>query len=202
MQNNFLHSPVRGQSFIWTASYADGTFLDEFDRASGIENNFNRIDRRKLIRFGLVGHGMNLYYEVFGGVFKAAGQMIEFFIKDKATQKQYFLTGQQLMYNDIIQYKHAEASFNPSGQAGDMNSQITQYNFGYKSNLKIDEINFNFKAILSLPYNKPAYFNLRLVSDNHIDGIFCIRLHGIEVVEFDAPIEANIASEINWRVTI
>ena len=198
MNNRFLDSPVNTNSFIWVASYADGTFLPEFSYDSLTENSFYSIDKQKLIRFGLVGYGMNMYYEVFGGVFKIAGQMIEIFYK--TNEKQYFLTGQQLMYNDIIQYKCAETSLSSNGQSS--GSFINQYNFGYKQNIQIDDINFNYKAICSIPYRKPVFLNIRLVSDKELNGQICIRKNGLKLYEYDAPMEANVAYELNWEVVL
>jgi hypothetical protein len=200
MRNQLLESPVKTQDFIWVASYYDNTFLSEFNFDDQKENSFYDIDRNKLIRFGLVGYGMNLYFEVLGGVFKIAGRMIE--VVYKVNDKNYYLTGQPLiMYNDIIQYKQAETTMNMlTGKTS--NNVITQYNFGYKQNLNIDGINFNFKAICSVPYGKPVYMNFRLVADQDLNGILCIKKNGTYVAEISAPLQANVGGEVNWQVSV
>lgn len=200
MNNQLLSSPVNSNKFIWMASYSDGTFLSEFNFDSQTENNFYSIDKDSLIRFGLVGYGLNLYYEVFGGVFKIAGRVIEVYYQ--TNDKKYPLTGHQLMYNDVIQYKNADAYFDVLGQNNDIPPQISQYNFGYKQNLNVNEVNFNYKAICSLPYGKPAFMTIRLVSDKDLDGKLVIRKDYNKLFEFDAPMEANVGYELNWEVNM
>ena len=48
-------SPIPTQPFVWMAEYFSGG-LAEFDLATGTENNFQDIDRDKLLRFGLIGN--------------------------------------------------------------------------------------------------------------------------------------------------
>ncbi|ALS22326.1 hypothetical protein [Paenibacillus naphthalenovorans] len=204
MNNLFLDSPVATNRFIWIATYADNTFLSEFSYDSKTENSFYSIDKSKLIRFGMVGYGMNMYYEVLGGIFKIAGQMIEVIYKDKTNNKEYYLTGQPMtMYNDIIQYKNAESNFDILGGDYSVTPSITQYNFGYKKTLNIDGVTFNFRAICSIPYGKPVFLNLRLVSSQEFsNGCLLIKKNGIVVSEYDANAEENVAYELNWQVTV
>ncbi|WP_246120484.1 hypothetical protein [Cohnella terricola] len=205
MNNLVLESPVSKQSFIWVASYADGTFLPEFSYDSQLENSFYDIEKDKLIRFGLVGYGINLYYEVLGGIFKIAGQMIEVSYKDNITGKEYPLTGQPMtMYKDIIQYKNAESTFDPHNRGiTTTDSVITQYNFGYKQSLDIDGVKFHFKATCSVPYGRPVFINFRLVSDRDFNNsTLIIRKNSLQTFEYDAPLAANVASELNWQVNV
>jgi len=199
MNNQFLTSPVNSNDFIWMAAYSDGTFLSEFNYDSQTENSFYSIDKSRLIRFGMVGYGLNMYFEVFGGVFKIAGRLVE--VLYKTDDAEYPLTGRQLMYNDIIQFKNAEMSLDNTGRTNGY-SQITQYNFGYKQNLTVNDVNFNFKAICSIPYGKPVFMNLRLVSDKDLNGRLVIRKDYTKLFEFDAPMEANNAYELNWEVNM
>lgn len=191
---NRKYSPVK-QDFIWLAEYADGNHYSEFDFHTKQENNFYNINRSSLIRFGLIGHGMELYYEVLGGIFKLNGQMVE--IIYKVDDKEYYLTGQQKMYNDIISYKDAESIFtlNPNEAA---RTNITQFNFGYKVDIEIEGIKFNFKPICKIPSNEPIYINFRLVSSESLDGILIIKKNGFITKEFKAPLEKNIGGELNW----
>ncbi|GAA4881704.1 hypothetical protein GCM10023310_72160 [Paenibacillus vulneris] len=198
--NIFQNSPVENQDFIWIAAYADGTFLSEYNYDTKAENSFYFIDRSQLLRFGLIGYGMNMYYEVFGGVYKIAGQMIEIFYR--VNDKEYALTGQQMMYNDIITYKNAEATFDLMNRNGAATSTITQYNFGYKQNILIDDVQFGFKTICSVPYGQPVYLNVRLVANQDMNGVLCIKKNGVYVAEIDAPLQENIHSELNWQVVI
>lgn len=196
MITNF-RSPV-SQDFVWLADYTDGNHLCEFDVLTKEENSFYAIERNKLLRFGLFGHEMNLYFEVYGGMFKLAGQLIE--VIYKVGEKEHYLTGQQQMYDDIITYKHADATINLFGGGGGVSSVITQFNFGYKTTLDIDDINFNFKAICMIPYGKPVYMNFRLVADKELNGRLLIKKNGRVVEELDAPLAPGIGGEVNWHL--
>lgn len=199
MLSQFSKSPVQSQDFIWMAHYMDNTFLSEFNFDNKQENSFYSIDKSKLIRFGLVGYSLIFYFEVLGGTFKIAGQTYDF--SYKVGDKEYHLTCQPMtMYNDIITYKDAEANLNIYG--GISRNNITQYSFGYKQKIEFEDVTFNFRPIFSLPYGKPSYFNLRLVSDKDMNGKFCIRKNGLVFEEIHAPMQANIANELNWQVIV
>lgn len=186
-------SPV-SQDFIWVADYIDGTHYSEFDFATKQENPFQGIDRKKLLRFGLLGNGVRLLFEV-SGIFKLAGQMIE--VVYKTENKEYYLTGQQIIYNDIISYKDAESSINLLG-GGVSNTSITQYNFGYKANLNIDDVNFHFKAICKIPHDEQPYMNFWLVANKKLNGVLQIKKNGRVIEEVHAPLDSGIGGEINW----
>jgi hypothetical protein len=205
MNQNYMNfTPINGQQFMFFANYYDGTFLSEFDLANdNREGNFNSIQKNKLIRFGLIGNGMYLHFES-DGVFKLLGQSFEIFYKED--DKEYYLTGRQEMYNDIIYYKDAEvfASFH-NGQIVNVengNGSINQYNFGYKASFQVEDINFNFKAICKMPFGQPVMLNLRLVSNKDMNGILVIKKSGKIVAEIEAPLESGIGGEINWQVEL
>lgn len=197
------YSPVT-QDFIWLGEYVDGTHLAEFDFTTKQENNFYRIQRSKLIRFGLVGHGQKLFFEK-DGTFNLAGRIID--VTYSTPDKDYFLTGNiQNTYTDIISYKDAEArglaNFSPMtlGNGGNLSSTITQYNFGYKSTFLVDNVTIHFKAICCIPFQSPFYMNFWLVSDKKLDGKLQIRVNGLIANEFHSPLRPNIGGELNWQV--
>jgi hypothetical protein len=198
----FMESPSEDQKMIWMAAYNNNTFLSEYSYDTKAKNDFNSIDKDNLIRFGLIGYSMNMYFEVRGGAFKIVGRMYEVIYKDKDTNVEYYLTGHPMtMYSDIIQYKTADSTFDAlTGET--TNSGILQYNFGYKQTLDIDDVQFNYKAICSLPTTgKPIFLNIRLVSDRAFNnGSIIIRKNSEEIFEFYAPMEANVAYEMNWEM--
>jgi hypothetical protein len=204
MNNIFLQSPVSEQDFIWVAAYSDGTFFSEYSYDTKVENSFYDIDRSKLIRFGLVGYGMNMFFEVYGGTFNIAGRMYEIIYKDKKENKDYHLTGHGFIpYNDIIQFKNAHSNFNPREGIGSLKSTIDQFNFGYKQTLNLDNVQFHYKAVCSIPYGNPIYLNIRLVAARDFeDGVIIIKRNGTNVFEIDAPMKANVAYETNWSVIL
>lgn len=196
------YSPV-AQDFIWLGEYIDGTHLAEFDFVTKEENSFYSLNKDKLFLFGLVGGGLRMFYDP-DGRFNIAGRVVDFVYA--TPEKEYYLTSALYTTNrDPITYKDATAklsSFNdPNIQSGlASNSTITQYTFGYKSNVEIDGVKFNFKALCKVPFNEPIYMNLRLVSDTELDGKFQIRVGGVVVSEFQSPLKTNVGGELNWLV--
>ena len=194
-------SPVSLQDFVWAAEYSDGSTFLEFDPITGKPNKFHDIRKKDLIRFGLVGLGYKMYTEVYGGFLVINGQLIE--IIYRVNGKDYYLTGQPKMYNDIIAYKDAEsiARVSIKGEpSGKFTNRITGFNFGYKTQLEVEDIKFNFRVIYSIPYNIPAYLNFRVVANKKLDGKLVIKKNGKEVAEFEAPLEEGVGGELNWVV--
>lgn len=192
------YSPVK-QDFIWLGEYSDGTHLSEFDLQTGEENSFYSIQRDKLIRFGLIGHGLRMYYEVFGGVFKLAGTMYE--VIYQTDKDEYYLTGQPQAYRDIICYKDAETLVDlTANYAKQLPSQITQYNFGYKEQLTIKGVKFNFKAVCKIPFGQPAMLYFRVVANKKLNGRLVIKRNGFKLDEIGAPLKPNVGGEIHWVV--
>lgn len=194
-------SPVDFQDYVWAAEYADGTKLLEFDPQTKRPNKFYDIRKQDLIRFGLIGLGYKMYSEVYGGFMVINRQLFE--VVYKVGDKEYYLTGQPKMYNDIISYKDAEATANVTSKGapnGKFSNRITGFNFGYKVQLDVEDVKFNFRLIYSVPYNSPAYLNFRLVANKKLDGKLVIKRNGSAVAEFEAPLEEGIGGELNWVV--
>lgn len=186
------HSPV-SQDLIWVAEYADGTHLAEFDLSTHEENWFRDIEKEKLIEFGLIGCGHKMYFEVIGGRFHMTGRTIAF--EYKIGEISYPLSGLWESYSDIISYKDAASTLNPNGGVA---NQITQYNFGYKKQLKINGVNVKFQAVCHLPYDAPIRFHFRLVSDSELNGQLVIVKDNWHTETFDAPLKENVGGELNW----
>ncbi|NGQ95330.1 hypothetical protein G3578_09200 [Brevibacillus sp. SYP-B805] len=196
------YSPV-AQDFIWLGEYVDGTHLAEFDFVTKEENSFYSLQKDKLIRFGLIGHGHKMFYEA-DGRFNISGRVVDFIYS--TSENDFFLTsGFSTFSRDPITYKDAVArlaSFHdPHTQGGFAgNGSITQFTFGYKSVLEVHGVKFNFKVLCHIPFNSPAYMNLRLVADTKLNGKFQIRVNGLVVSEFHAPLEPNVGGELNWLI--
>ncbi|WP_028588867.1 hypothetical protein [Paenibacillus massiliensis] len=190
-------SPVE-QEFIWHAEYNDQTSLSEYDFVTKEENLFKSIDANKLIRFGLIGQGQRLYYEVNSGIFKIIGKMYEFsYVTANCT---YSLTGQQIKYNDHITFKSAEMFVDPVVLKTVIDPVITDYSFGYKVSLLLDGVEINFKALCVISYDNPMYLNLRLVSSKSLDGELVIKRNGMTIDKIKAPLNKKIAGETNWII--
>ncbi|MGG3801264.1 hypothetical protein [Metabacillus fastidiosus] len=200
LQNDkFTHSPV-AQDFIWVAEYPDGTHLPEFDFDTKVENNFYNINRDRLFRFGLIGHGQKIYFER-DGIFNIAGKRLQLFYEIDG--KTLPLNGDfKYSTNDIITYKDAESSGLLSSYKGEgaFNNRITQYSIGYKTNIQVEGINFHFKPIVKLPFNSLAYISMWLVADRKLDGKLIIVNNGRVAFETKAPLEPNVGGELNWII--
>jgi hypothetical protein len=204
---NKVVSPVPHlRDFVWFGEYYDGNSICEFDLISKQPCDFKSIDRSKLIRFGLVGHGMPLFFEVPGGIFKLAGRMLE--VIYKVGDKEYYLTGHSKMYNDIITFKRAESDADmllrsdrgPKG--GAIKTDIVSYHAGYKTVIEYpdDELKFNFEAIACLPTRGELYIELKLVSNKDLDGQLIIKRNGRMLEPFEAPLKKMVGGKINWVV--
>ncbi|EHS58183.1 hypothetical protein [Paenibacillus sp. Aloe-11] len=197
------YSPV-SQDFIWLGEYTDGTHLSEYDFDTQDENSFYKLQKDKLIRFGLIGHGQKFYFER-DGIFKLAGRMVELIYS--TPDRDYNLTGNIFQsYSDVISYKDAEAiglpNYSPAalGEKGIMGNTITQFNFGYKTELVVHGVQFHLKAICKIPFHAPVHMALRVVSDTELDGKLQIKVNGFVTKEFQAPLKPNIGGELNWLV--
>ncbi|WP_151734147.1 hypothetical protein [Paenibacillus tengchongensis] len=189
-------SPV-AQDFIWLGEYYDGTHLAEFDLRTKDENSFYKIQRDKLVRFGIIGHGHKLFFES-DGVFNLNGTGIE--VLYQCGGKTYPLTGHSGAYRDIITYKDAESSVNLTN-GGMSKAIINQYNFGYKSVLEMDGIKFQFKATCRVPFGQEMYLNFWLVADGTLDGMLQIKKNNRIVEEIIAPLKKGVGGEVNFGLS-
>ncbi|WP_035318357.1 hypothetical protein [Brevibacillus laterosporus] len=192
-----LYSPVQQREFIWLAEYIDGTNLSEFDFNTKQENNFYSIDKKTVVRFGLIGHGHKLYYEAFGGHLKLGNGQID--LVYKAGDKEYFLTGQNEFYQDLITFKRAEAEINLLNSSGELSPIITEYVFGYKHKLKFEDISFHIKVLVGLSEQSPT-LTLRLVSDRNIQGSLEIKINGETVSESIVNLTKETSQEFSWEM--
>ncbi|WP_254660745.1 hypothetical protein [Brevibacillus laterosporus] len=176
------------------AEYVDGTHLSEFDFNTKQENDFYSIDKKTVVRFGLIGHGHKLYYETFGGHFKLGNGQID--LVYKTGDKEYFLTGQNEFYQDLITFKRAEAEINLLNSSEELRPVITEYAFGYKHKLKFEDISFHIKVLIGLSEQSPTLI-LRLVADRNVQGSLEIKLNGGIVSESVANLTKETSQEFS-----
>ncbi|WP_258073327.1 hypothetical protein [Brevibacillus laterosporus] len=179
------------------AEYVDGTHLSEFDFNTKQENDFYLIDKKTAVRFGLIGHGHKLFYETFGGHLKLGNGQID--LVYKAGDKEYFLTGQNEFYQDLITFKRAEAEINLLNSTGELSPIITEYVFGYKHKLIFEDISFHIKVLIGLSEQSPT-LTLRLVADRNIQGSLEIKLNGETVSESIVNLTKETSQEFSWEM--
>jgi hypothetical protein len=182
------------QDFIWLAEYADGSYLSEFNLENGTENSFNSIKKENLIRFGLIGHGMKLYYDMWGGQFNLIGTRVDFVLKEE--DKEYPLTYNNELYNKIISYKDAHAEIDFKGY--ELDSVITKYNFGYKKFLGFENLSITSQIVFSVPYKNPSYFNFRFVCNRDFKGDLLILNMGSIKESLPCNFIKDVSYELNW----
>lgn len=191
------YSPVNTQSFIWMAEYFFKDGLTEFDLNTQKENDFNLIDKKDLKNFGLIGQGAKLYFDCHNGKFNILGNQYMFLIRIKGID--YIVN--DLLYNvkDIITYKRAEAIAGFTSQ--ELDSKIVGYYFGYKTKLKIQDVNFNIKPIISILEGKPLFLDLTISCDKDLDTFFTV-YHINRKRRFELPVslKKNRNIRLHWNV--
>ena len=143
------------QPFKWVADYGDSKLL-EFE--NGKETSFYDIDKYRLLSFYLTDnteiHGFNLSDGTFySGEFKR----ITFSLWDKDKDLEFPINTNLVDYSDIIQYKTAYTDFSSTGHhSGNI---ITDFNIGYKTNIKYPNFELKFQSILTIkPTAVPGRF--------------------------------------------
>ncbi|KAF6565474.1 hypothetical protein G9G63_09970 [Paenibacillus sp. EKM202P] len=196
----YRYSPLPHQSYIWVADYWDNTFLSEYDTQINQYNNFYSINKEKLLTFGYIGEGSQVYFDVANGIFNVNGH--RFMISYATEENEYPLTGRTYLYNDIIQYKDASSNANllTREEYGKFDSRIEQYNIGYKKEMLLLDANINFQCICSMPLRGITYFQIKITSNKDLDGKLIIRCNGIVSEEIHAPLKANMSGNIHWEL--
>jgi len=195
----YTRSPVP-QKYIWIADYYDGTNLTEYDLQTKKPNDFYSIDRDKLISFGIVGQGSQLYYNVANGVFHI--NQDRFAISYIADDEEFPLTGRAFLYNDHIQFKNgsSEATMRNVDKEGKFKNSIDCFNFGYKKTMTLNDVNINYQCICSLPDRDIPYLQIKITSDQDLNGQLIIRKNGIILDRIAAPLKTNHSGLINWEL--
>lgn len=190
------YSPVK-QDFVWVAEYVDGTHLAEFDYETKKPNPLYAVSRDKLLRFGLIGNGASMYVEVYGGIFKILGQMLE--VEYENNGKVYQLTNRAMMYTAVDTKKDVEFAFAPN-ELGSGKERIIQYRFGYSATFQVDGINMLFEIYCLIPSNQHAMLEIKLVPSEDMDGQIRIKRNGRDVDVIDAPMAKGAGGSITWTL--
>jgi hypothetical protein len=184
---------------MWVAEYFDGNHLTEFNR-NGAESSFYAINKKQLMRYGLVGCGHKMFFDTATGIFNISGRTLELEYIDQNNVK-YDLTGANVIYNDILQFKEAESTFNPAASNGGiMKTTVQQFNFGYKQKLNLNGVNFNLKVICKVPYNRPVYLEITLTSDMSLNGRLVIKRNNKIIDAISAPLTEGMKGTLNWNI--
>lgn len=198
-----LYSPVPNkQALIWVAEYDDDTFLAEYDFNTQKKNDFYSIDKDKLLRFGFIGNGSKAYFNVSDGTFIIDDNKIQ--ISYIHNENEVFLTGRTFIYNDIIQFKSAIADIDVMSLKSNENiiGDVSCHSIGYKKQLDLFDSSIHFKSILHIPSieNQSPYLEIKISSSIDVNGELLIKVNNNEVDKIDAPLKANMAGIINWRL--
>ncbi|OXS74293.1 hypothetical protein B1B04_09200 [Lysinibacillus sp. KCTC 33748] len=186
-----------GIPFNWNADYANGKNYAEYDLLTHKKNDFYLIQKNQVIRFGLFGQGMKLFFEMCDGSFNLNGRRIEIEYIDENSEVYHLTTNFE--DKDLITYKEAYADYN--NVQGIQKSNIKSINFGYKTTYKKDDTQFFFQSVVSLPLeNESPFIELKLTSNKSMNGHLVFKSRGIEIERFYAPLEANRTGQINWTI--
>lgn len=182
--------------FMFVAEYLNGTLLFEYNPEEKYYISIKEVENRSnILHFGLVGHGVRTYYEIPTGIFYFDKNKIEILYKTK--DKEYSLTNQLQLYNDIIYFKDAYSEFNMLTHRGGCN--FYGYNYGYKTKINFsDGTEFYFKPIINIPLKQPVNFKIWLVCNKNLDGEIIIKINDIKSHKIHAPLDKNIGGELTW----
>lgn len=106
-----LFETPQGEAYSWLASYNDGTGQKEFEKVGEIYQRytFESIQKDKLTKFGIVGFGQELFFDVNTGIFNILGNTVEVRVRDKATGVKHEFVRQLPAYDDLIMYRQGKA---------------------------------------------------------------------------------------------
>lgn len=199
-----VKSPVR-QDLIWCAEYSDGSVMTEFDLDTQKPNNLGDIKKDSVIRFGLLGIDVPIYFETFGGNFNVAGRGITLIYREKG--KDYHLIGRPIMYNRFIYFKRGIAELDLTGGRrkkvigwGKPEGQITEYTVGHANKFEIDGVTFDLQSTVTVPYQQPVYMTFKLGADREMDGVLVVVRNGEEIHSVKAPLDKEMGGETHWTV--
>lgn len=192
-------STTSERDFVWVADYIDGSTLIEYSPADNKWNDFYSIDKVNLKRFGFIGHHNQMYFDI-DGIFNLNNMPLEFRLKTK--DNIYNLTGQQRQYNDIIQYKEAQADFGLGElqKGGSRRGTITQYSFGWKIGYNINGVNFIAKIICNIPFDRPVFFSVNIMADQNIEGYIEVGIKEQWYPGYFIKLTAGIKKEILYAL--
>lgn len=182
--------------FNWNADYANGKNYAEYDLLTHKKNDFYLIQKNQVVRFGLFGQGMRLFFEMSDGSFNLNGKRVE--IEYHAENEDIFHLTTNFASKDLITYKEAYADYN--NVQGTQQSNLKSINFGYKTTYQKEDIQLFFQPIIALPFNESAFIEVKLTSNKDLNGYLVFKSRGLEVERFYAPLEANKAGQLNWTI--
>ncbi|MGE8038008.1 hypothetical protein [Lysinibacillus sp. NPDC093692] len=173
--------------FNWNADYANGKNYAEYDLLTHKSNDFYLIQKNQVIRFGLFGQGMKLFFEMSDGSFNINGRRIEIEYIDDEVGKTYHLTT-NFENKDLITYKEAYADY--SNVQGIQQSNIKSINFGYKTTYTKEDTQLFFQPVVSIPFDESAFIEVKLTSNKSMNGHLVFKSSEIEIERFYGPLEA------------
>lgn len=186
-------SPVedRRQYFVWMGEYEDGTSIAEFDFDTKAPVKFDSIDKGSLSRFGLVGGGHKLFFEIAGGTFNIVGKEVDFVIESGG--ELYPLTMTPYRHDDVITFKEAHTYGDIRG-GGATQTEIVGYYFGFKDK----SYKFNTRIMCCIPVNGSLHFLVRVVPEFTGEASVAILIDGVVVERLPINLTAGVGSELSW----
>lgn len=179
------------QKFVWFAEWLDGARKQEFDGADWIILDFQKLRRQMLSRFGLLGEGRKIYYDVSTGDFNIDGIQISISYGEYDFSK----VGR---FEDVISYKEAHSNFRGA-------TYIDSFNFGYKRTFVYEDVKFSIKFIYTVPHNEgKEILTIHIVADKDMQQSLCVKQTKdgkTTINKFSAPLKAGYGGKINLEVS-
>ena len=179
----------------WVAEYVNGDILSEYDFETHKPNNFYSIRQNEVVRFGLFGNGIKMYFDKIDGHFHLNGRRIDIVYKENG--RIHNLTN-NIENKDLITFKQAYTNFDRNSIIQSTN--IESINFGYKTFYKKDDLILFFQPIVSLPFGNSAFIETKLTSNKSLEGELIFYVSNKERERFYAPLKKEISGVINWTI--
>lgn len=192
-KKNYL---TREFHFNWNADYNDGSSYSEYDLETGKKNDYYSIEQSKVLRFGLFGQNMKLFFEMVDGSFNINGRRVEIEFHSKDGEVHYLTSN--FKGKDLITYKDASVKYN--NIEGLQQSIVDSINFGYKTIYSKDELELFFQPIINLPSNDNAFISVKMTPNKNIEGHLVFKTRGVEIERVETSLEANNSYQINWNI--
>ncbi|MNW57651.1 hypothetical protein D3C74_354730 [compost metagenome] len=145
--------------------------------------------------------GSQIYFDIANGIFNINQDRI--MVSYKTIDTEYPLTGRAILYNNIIQYKNAEAGahlLTKTKSQGYMHNNITKHVIGYKKQMELVGVAIHFQNTMHVnPKDHSAFMQIKISSSKDLSGKLIIRVNGLIANEIEAPLKANMAGIINWE---
>lgn len=189
-----LFETPQGEAYSWMASYSDETVQKEYEKVGEVYQRytFDSIEKEKLTKFGIVGFGQHLFFDVKTGIFNIMNNLVDIRVRDTKADFKHKFTHVLPAYDDLIMYRQAE-SLPPTPEFPAGRSFITGYFYGYKAKFESFNVTFTVYCVSGVGIGLKA----RLVPKRDFEGEIILCINGKEKVLSTTQFDSQNAHEFD-----